>query len=240
MKAKQRQTVASGRATILVVEDEPDLQDVLQHNLSRNGYTAIIASSGEEAIKLAHRDRPHLILLDLMLPGMDGLDVCRMCKSDPETSAIPIVFLTAKGEESDVVAGLELGADDYIIKPFSPRVLLARLKVVLRRGAPDEERREETIVRVGELIVDRDRYEARANGTQVELTRTEFQILYHMARRPGRVFTRGQIVRLVQGDQVVVTDRSVDVHIVSLRRKLGPFGRYLQTVRGVGYRLEHE
>jgi len=222
---------------VLVVDDEEDILQLVSYNLAREGYKVSCAATGEEALKSARADLPDLILLDLMLPGTDGLEVCKLLKAEPRTAGIPIIMLTAKGEEADVVTGLELGADDYVTKPFSPRVLLARLRAVLRRGAasaPDER----DIVKVGELVIDPGRHEVLARGEPVELTYTEFRILHLLARRPGWVFTRYQIVDGVRGADAIVTDRSVDVHIVSLRRKLGPLSDYVETVRGVGYRLK--
>jgi len=221
---------------ILVVDDEEDILELLKYNLSREGYAADCVASGEDALRSAEKSSPDLVILDLMLPGMDGLEVCRRLKGGERTRHVPVVMLTAKGEEADIVAGLELGADDYITKPFSPRVLVARIKAVLRRrdkAVPDAE----ATVRVGDLSVDPGRHEVLVKGTRVELTYTEFRILHFLARRPGWVFTRYQIVDGAQGGEVVVTDRSVDVHMVSLRRKLGHCGRYIETVRGVGYRF---
>jgi two-component system phosphate regulon response regulator PhoB len=223
---------------VLVVEDEQDLQDLLRYNLEREGYRVTSAMRGKQALDSAAADLPDLVLLDLMLPGMDGLEVCRALRSSRDTAAMPIVMLTAKGEEADIVTGLELGADDYITKPFSPRVLLARLKAVLRRGAAVDHADEKSVVRVGDLRIDPSRYEVHVGGGTVALTQTEFGIIHLLAERPGRVFTRAQIVQRVQGDHVAVTDRSVDVHVVSLRRKLGACGQYIQTVRGIGYRCE--
>lgn len=223
---------------ILVVDDEDDILELLRYTLSREGYVVQCAASGEAALEAAAgRDLPNLVILDLMLPGVDGLEVCRTLKSGPRTRQVPIVMLTAKGEEADIVAGLELGADDYITKPFSPRVLLARIKAVLRRrsaAAPDAT----AALRVGELSIDPGRHEVSIKGKIVPLTYTEFRILHFLARRPGWVFTRYQIVEGAQGEDAVVTDRSVDVHMVSLRRKLGPCGQYIETVRGVGYRFK--
>ena len=222
---------------ILVVDDEADIRELLEYNLAREGYKVACVSTGEEALKRGRSDQPDLVVLDLMLPGADGLEVCRRLKAEAKTKHIPIVMLTAKGEEADIVAGLELGADDYVTKPFSPRVLLARMKAVLRRGAM-EGRDETTLVRVRGLEIHPGRHEVRVKGKEVKLTRTEFRILHFLARRPGWVFTRYQIVDGAQGEDVAVTDRSVDVHIVSLRRKLGPRGRDIETVRGVGYRFK--
>ena len=193
--------------------------------------------SFEEALKSARSKAPDLVVLDLMLPGVDGLEVCRRLKTDPKTQHIPIVMLTAKGEEADIVAGLELGADDYITKPFSPRVLVARVRAVLRRRAR-EPADGTSVVRIGELVIHPGRHEVLVGGEAVQLTLTEFRILHFLARRPGWVFTRYQIVEGVQGEDAVVTDRSVDVHIVSVRRKLGKYGTYIETVRGVGYRFK--
>lgn len=240
MKAKQKTSPPPGRASLLVVEDERDLRDVLDYNLTREGFTVRSVVSGEEAVKAIGKEPPDLVVLDLMLPGMDGLEVCRTIKAEHGES-VRIVMLTAKGEESDIVIGLELGADDYVTKPFSPRVLIARIKAVLRRqleGYNQDELPGDKTISIGDLLVDHARHEVRVNGAKVSLTHTEFCLVALLANRSGRVFTRDQIVQGIRGDQVVVTDRSVDVHIVSLRRKLGDAGRYIQTVRGVGYRLE--
>lgn len=229
------------RGKVLVVEDEKDLQDLLTYNLAREGFAVRIAETGEQALELVKSDRPDLVLLDLMLPGIDGLGVCRRLKGDPATGSIPVVILTAKGEEADVVVGLEMGADDYVTKPFSPRVLIARLKAVLRRPAENpapQDAGEQTSVRVNRFRIDPQRHEATVDDRPVDLTATEFRLLYLLARRPGRVFTRQQIIDELHEGYAAVTDRSVDVQIVSLRRKLGPVGEDIQTVRGVGYRLK--
>jgi two-component system alkaline phosphatase synthesis response regulator PhoP len=221
---------------ILVVDDEEDILELVQYNLTKNGYKAVCVGTGENALKAAKADSPDLIILDLMLPGLDGLEVCKILKADSRTSAIPIVMLTAKGEEADVVAGLELGADDYVTKPFSPRILLARLRAVLRRKSrePADERR---VIKIHDLVIHPGRHEVLVRGKPVELTFTEFRLLHSLARRPGWVFTRSQIVDAVRGSDYPVTDRSVDVQIVGLRRKLGPCSEYIETVRGVGYRF---
>jgi len=223
--------------SVLVVDDEEDILQLLTYNLAREGYKVGCAATGEEALRVARAELPDLVLLDLMLPGTDGLEVCKLLKSDPRTAGIPIIMLTAKGEEADVVAGLELGAADYVTKPFSPRVLVARVRAVLRRGAAQASD-EHAAVKVGELVIDPGRHEVLVRGKSVELTFTEFRILHLLARRPGWVFTRYQIVDGARGPDSIVTDRSVDVHIVSLRRKLGPLSGYVETVRGVGYRLK--
>jgi two-component system phosphate regulon response regulator PhoB len=222
---------------ILVVDDEEDLLELVRYNLTREGYRVTCVSTGEDAIEQARRDLPDLIILDLLLPNVDGLEVCRRLKGDSKTKHVPILMLTAKTEEADVVAGLELGADDYMTKPFSPRVLLARVKAVMRRksvAAPDER----SVVRIHELTVDPGRHEALIEGKPVELTYTEFALLHFLARKPGWTFTRSQIVDAVKGEDYPVTERSVDVQVAGLRKKLGNHAEYVQTVRGVGYRFK--
>lgn len=227
------------REKALIVDDEEDILELLEYTMARNGYKVIKAATGEEALDLARSELPDLIVLDLMLPGVDGLDVCRILKSDPEAGHIPIVMLTARGDEADVITGLELGADDYITKPFSPRVLLARAKAVLRRGRLPEPG-DETSLRVHEIVINPGRREVLVNGESVELTNTEFRLLHYLAKRPGWVFTRQQIINGVRGDDYAATDRSVDVQVTGLRRKLGAAGEYIETVRGVGYRFKEE
>jgi two-component system alkaline phosphatase synthesis response regulator PhoP len=222
---------------ILVVDDEEDILELVRFNLAREGYSVICTTTGEETLKIAPKEHLDLILLDLMLPGIDGLEVAKALKNDPKTRDIPIVMLTAKGEEADMVTGLELGADDYIIKPFSPRVVVARVRAVLRRrvtGVPEEE----SALRIHNLLIHPGRREVLVNGNQVQLTFTEFSILNFLVRRPGWVFTRSQIVDAVRGEDYPVTDRSVDVQMVGPRKKLGPSGIYVETVRGVGYRFK--
>ena len=221
---------------ILVVDDEEDILELVRYNLARDGYRVVCAASGEQALSRAKSEPFDLIVLDLMLPGIDGLEVAKMLKSKPETRHIPIIMLTAKGEEADIVTGLELGADDYVTKPFSPRILIARVKAVIRRKIK-EEVDDSSIIQIYELEIDPGKRKVLAKGLHVELTFTEFQILYLLARRPGWVFTRFKIVDLIRGDDYPVTDRSVDVQIVGLRKKLGPCGKYIETVRGVGYRF---
>lgn len=222
---------------ILVVDDEEDILELVRYNLVREGYAVDCAASGEEALKAAETNPADLIVLDLMLPGIDGLEVARRLKQNPGTKDTPIVMLTAKGEEADVVSGLELGADDYVTKPFSPRILIARMKAVIRRRSGIAEV-ESDILNVRELSIHTGRRQVTVNGRPLNLTYTEFQVLFFLARRPGWVFTRSQIVDAVRGDDYPVTDRSVDVQIVGLRKKLGPLGHYIETVRGVGYRFK--
>jgi len=222
---------------ILVVDDEEDILELLKFNLSREGYQVLCAVSGEQALRLVRSENPDLIMLDLMLPGIDGLEVTRRLKNDPDTKNLPIVMLTAKGEEADIVTGLELGADDYITKPFSPRILIARIRAVLRRRIKGQTE-ETSVLRIHDIEIDPGRHEVLVNEKPVQLTFTEFGILNYLARRPGWVFTRFQIVEAVRGEDYPVTDRSVDVQIVGLRKKLGPAGKYIETVRGVGYRFK--
>ncbi|MHC5083438.1 MAG: response regulator [Planctomycetota bacterium] len=222
---------------ILIVEDEADVLELVRYNLEKNGYQTDGAMTGTEAVRKAQSGAVDLILLDLMLPEIDGLEVCKLVKKDPKTAAIPIIMLTAKGTEADIVAGLEMGADDYITKPFSPRVLMARVKAVLRRkdilGDPDK-----AVLRVHNLEIDPGRHRVTIEGKDVSLTTTEFGLLKFLASRPGWVFTRYQIVDAVHGSDYPVTDRSVDVQVVGLRKKLGDAGKYIETVRGVGYRFQ--
>ena len=221
---------------ILVVDDEEDILELVRYNLSKERYRVSSALSGEIALQKAREERPDLILLDLMLPGLDGLTVCRELKRDPLTSSTPIVMLTAKGEEADIVVGLELGADDYIVKPFSPRVLEARIKAVLRRREHDDA--EDASINIHDLSIYPARHEVLLEGVPITLTSTEFRILHFLARRPGWVFSREKIINAVKGEDYAVTDRSVDVQIVGLRKKLGPAGECIQTVRGVGYKFK--
>lgn len=225
---------------ILVVDDEEDILELVRYNLTKNGYEVDGAASGEEALNKARTRPPDLIILDLMLPGVDGLDVCKMLKSDPKTSFVPIIMLTAKSEDADIVAGLELGADDYVVKPFSPRVLLARMKAVLRRrsGVEDVAVSSKPVVRSGQIEINLERHEAKVSGNLLNLTATEFAILHFLISNPGRVYTRNQIIEGVKGDDYPVTERSVDVQIVALRKKLGAYGSDIETVRGIGYRFK--
>lgn len=223
---------------ILIIEDDEDITELMEYNLSRDGFAVKTARSGEEGLNLAKSFRPDIILLDLMLPGIDGLEVCRRLSVEQLTRPIPVVMVTAKGDESDVIVGLELGADDYVIKPFSPKVLVARVRAVLRRAnVQPEDSGENTVEREG-LTVHPGRQEVISDGVSIQVTSTEFNILLFLARRPGWVFTRSQIVDAVKGDDYPVTERSVDVHVFSLRRKLGKAAGRIETVRGVGYRFK--
>jgi two-component system phosphate regulon response regulator PhoB len=225
------------KAKILIVDDEPDIVELVSYNLAKEGYQVLAAATGEAGLKTAKSKVPDLIVLDLLLPGMDGLEVCKLLKADSKTQYIPVVMLTAKTEETDVVTGLEVGADDYITKPFSPKILIARIRTVLRRkikAAVDAD----GVVKVHDLVINPGRHEALSAGKTVDLTFTEFRILHLLAGRPGWVFSRYQIVEAVRGENYAVTDRSVDVQIVGLRKKLGRSGHWIETVRGIGYRFK--
>lgn len=221
---------------IMVVEDEADIQELIRYNLAKEGFLVTTCDSGEDALERVIQHVPDLVLLDLMLPGIGGLDVCRAVRRAPQTQSVPIIMLTAKSEEADIVTGLELGADDYVTKPFSPRVLLARVQAVLRRRVATDEP-PSTTIRRGEIEIDTARHQVTLAGAPLDLTYTEFSVLELLARRAGIVFTRYQIVDAVKGEDYPVTDRSVDVQIVGLRKKLGDHSKLIETVRGVGYRF---
>jgi two-component system phosphate regulon response regulator PhoB len=225
---------------ILVIDDERDILDLVEYNLKQNGYKVSCIATGEEALDEAINFKPDLILLDLMLPGVDGFDVCRDLKTQPETREIPVIMLTAKSEDIDVVTGLELGADDYITKPFSPRVLVARVRAILRKKSKSSqtEKRGDKIIRAEEILIDTRKHVVQINGNSIDLTFSEFRLLQLLAERPGWVFSRYQIVDALRGEDYPVTERSVDVQVVGLRKKLGSAGKYIQTVRGVGYRFK--
>jgi two-component system alkaline phosphatase synthesis response regulator PhoP len=223
---------------IIIVDDEQDILDLIYYNLTKEGYQVYKVTTGEEALESSRELLPDLVLLDLMLPGLDGLEVCKILKNDPKTHNIPIIMLTAKGEETDIVTGLELGADDYIPKPFSPRVLLARVRAVLRRGVISQEEEDQEVIRIHDLIIDPIKFRITYQNKPIELTITEFRLLQFLAKRPGWVFTRYQIVDALKGEDYPVTDRSVDVQIVGLRKKLGEGEQLIETVRGVGYRFK--
>jgi len=229
-----------GGEKIVVIEDEPDILEVLSFNLRREGFDVVGASSGGAGLQAVARESPDLVLLDLLLPGVDGLDVCRRLRSQPETARIPVIMVTAKSEESDVVLGLGVGADDYIQKPFSPRELVARVKAVLRRTHGEDNGAEPARVARGPLVIDPARHRVLVDGERVELTPTEFRLLHFMASHPGRVFTRDQLINQAIGEQAVVIDRNIDVHIRSLRKKLGRHRSLIETVRGIGYAFQDE
>ena len=224
------------RSKIVVIEDEPDIVEVMCYNLQREGYQVESTTRGDEGLELVRNQSPALVLLDLMLPGLDGLSLCQQIKADPMTRSTPIIIISAKGEESDVVIGLGFGADDYMVKPFSPREMLARVKAVLRRGPLQNEQKSERIAFKG-LTIDPSRHEVRAGDEPINLTATEFKLLHQLASHAGRAYTREQLLNRVVGEGVVVVDRNIDVHIRSVRKKLGNLGEFIQTIRGVGYRF---
>lgn len=222
---------------IFVVDDEEDILDLVDYYLTKEGFQVSRFVSGEDVLQALRQQIPDLILLDLMLPGVDGLDVCRILKRDSNFSEIPIIMITAKGEEADIVSGLELGADDYIVKPFSGRVLIARLKAVLRRHGRKVSN-DTDVIKIHNLLIHPGRHEVMVDDKLVDLTFSEFRLLQFLARRPGWVFTRYQIVDALRGEDYPVTERAVDVQVVGLRKKLGKSGKYIETVRGVGYRFK--
>ncbi len=222
---------------ILIVEDEEDVMELIRYNLSKERFNCETACDGGQALEKAQATLPDLVLLDLMLPEVDGLEVCKKLKNSTETEHIPIIMVTAKSDETDIVTGLELGADDYIAKPFSPKVLIARVRAVLRRKNT-EVPEESSIIRVHDIQIDPGRHKVLVKDEAIELTSTEFGLLHFLAARPGWVFTRYQIVDGVHGSDYPVTDRSVDVQVVGLRKKLGSAGKNIETVRGIGYRFK--
>jgi two-component system phosphate regulon response regulator PhoB len=226
------------RAThkILVVEDEPDLLDLVVYNLRKEGYRPVRAETGEKALELAQSERPDLVLLDLMLPGLDGIEVCRRLRANEATREIPIVMVTARAEETDAVVGLSMGADDYVKKPFGVRELIARVRAVLRRTSAQSDPSQKTI-RVDALEVDPARHEVRLRGKDLVCTPTELRLLHYLVRNRGRVFTRAQLLDKAVGPDVIVLDRNVDVHVGTLRKKLGDYGTRIVTLRGVGYKF---
>lgn len=224
------------KTSILVVDDEEDIRELVGFNLAKEGYELLFASTGEKALETAQTKLPGLVVLDLMLPGVDGLEVCKKLKGNNKTAQIPIIMLTAKGDESDIVTGLEVGADDYITKPFSPKVLVARVRRLLRRNA--ENISDKTAIKIHDLAINPSRHEVLVKGKPIKLTFTEFSILQTLTKRPGLVFTRYQIVDAIRGSDYLVTDRAIDVQIVSLRKKLGTSGKDIETVHGVGYRFK--
>jgi DNA-binding response OmpR family regulator len=223
---------------VLVVDDERDLVDLITYNLGRNGYTVLPAYDGVTALDIARREIPDLILLDLMMPGLDGTEVARRLKADSHTATIPIIMLTARGEETDVIVGLTLGADDYVTKPFSMKILLARLGTVLRRAEAAPAPSEGGILRAGPLTIDSAKHEASVDSEGIKLTLTEFKLLSALVNGKGRVLTRNQLMDKAMGADIFVTDRAIDVHITAIRKKLGSAAWLVHTVRGVGYRLQ--
>jgi len=230
------------RETILVVEDDENIQQLVGYNLAKAGFNVIYADNGEQALSVIKRERPELIVLDLMLPGLSGFEVCKLVRKDPKTRNLPIVMLTAKSEENDMAAGLDIGADDYITKPFSPKILISRIKAALRRkeGLSEEgdESKKAGPLTIHGITIDPNRYEVLVGEEAIPLTVTEFSILELLARRPGWVFNRQQIIDGVRGYDYVITPRAVDVQVFGLRKKLGKAGKHIETVRGIGYRMQ--
>jgi len=226
------------KKTLLLVEDDPDLLEVLRLTFEMEGFKLVLATDGEQAIAKARRHAPDLLILDLMLPKLDGLKVCRLLRADAAFAKMPILMLTAKSEESDVVLGLGLGADDYVTKPARPRELIARVRSLLRRSTSRDQMLDAQMISAGELVIDPERFEVRI-GDQgaVRLTPMEFKLLHTLVGRPGRVFRRSELLDATVGIGVIVTERNIDTHIKSVRRKLGTHGSLIETVRGVGYRF---
>jgi DNA-binding response OmpR family regulator len=226
--------MSSPKGTILVIDDEPDVLELVEFNLKKDGYETIVAKNGQYGLDIAKKHLPNLIILDIMMPGLDGLEVCRELRADQRTRQIPMIMLTAKTAEADRIVGLELGADDYVTKPFSPRELVARVRALLRRATGTQE--EATVIRQGDVIIDLTRHEVTSAGKQLTLTPTEFRILHFIAARPGRVLSREQIIDAAVGNEMAVFDRTIDVHIAAIRRKLGKAGDRIETIRGFGYK----
>ena len=224
-----------GKSKILIIEDDRDIVEMLEYNLQEEGYKTISALNGEKGIALAEKERPDLVILDIMLPVMDGFEVCRTLKNNNRVAHIPIIILSAKSQETDKIVGLELGADDYVTKPFSPRELIARTRAILRRG---REEQIDNIIQRGTITIDRIRHKVTVGKKEISLTLTEFKLLEFMARRPGAVFSRARILEAVAGQDNIACDRTVDAHIKSLRHKLGSAKDYIETIRGAGYRFK--
>lgn len=225
------------KGNILIIEDEKGIFELVDFNLIKEGYSTISAMSGTETLKVLQNKLPDLILLDLMLPDTDGLDLCRIIKGNPKTKHIPIIIVTAKNEEIDIVTGLTLGADDYITKPFSLKVLIARIKTALRKKkeSPIEKN---SVIKIQDIEINPDYHEVTVNNTPIDLTHMEFKILHLLASHPGRVFTRNQIIEEIRGDDHIIIDRTIDVMMVSIRKKLGNYDHNIETVWGVGYRFK--
>ena len=226
------------KSTVLVVEDEEDILEVLQYNLQQEGYEVACCMDGLQGLEQAKKLKPDLVLLDIMLPGMDGVEICRNLKEDDSTRRIPIIMVTAKGEEIDVVLGLGVGADDYIPKPFKVRELVARVKALLRRSNLEQDKSSDNRILAGDLVIDPARHEVICAGEPVEFTATEFRLLHYLASHPGRVYSRSQLLDPVVGDDALVSNRNIDVHIRSLRKKLCSCSELIETIRGVGYRFK--
>ena len=225
------------KKTILVIEDEPDIVELIQYWLEREGYLVLTASNGESGLSEALRHEPDLILLDIMMPGIDGLEVCRRLRESDSTRNTPLIMLTARSEEADVVVGLELGADDYVTKPFSPRQLVARVRAHLRRESRlESEDKLKTRIEREDVVLDAERHELGVKGELVELTRAEFRLLWTLFSKPGRVYSRSELVDILTGGDAYILERNIDVHVSAVRKKLGESGHLIATIRGVGYK----
>ena len=222
---------------ITIIEDEEDIRHLVCYNLEKEGYSVSSYESGERGLNGIKNDPPDLVLLDLMLPGIDGMEVCRRLKQNAATRDIPVIIISAKGEENDIITGLERGADDYLSKPFSPKILLARIRTILRR-VNQPLPREDDIIQIDELVLHRGKFSATLSGKPLELTAGDYRLLHFLASHRGWVYTRYQIVDAIRGEGYVVTERAIDVQVAGLRKKLGDYGHYIQTVRGVGYRFK--
>ena len=223
------------KETVLIIEDDPDIVELLQYNLEREGYRVLTAEDGEVGLREVQERKPGMILLDLMMPGIDGLEVCRQIKSDPATTHLPLIMLTAKSEEIDIVTGLELGADDYITKPFSPREVISRVRAVLRRGARAENDTK-TRIEIDSVVADSERHEVSVDGKPLAFTRTEFSLLWTLMKKPGRVYTRSDLVDRITDGEGYILERNIDVHISAIRKKLTKEHDVIATVHGVGYK----
>ena len=226
---------------ILVVDDEVDIAQLIRFNLEKEGFLVSVLHSGDSVLPFLLKNKIDLVVLDLMLPGINGLDLCRAIKSDADLKSIPVILLTAKAQESDVVKGFDMGAEDYVTKPFSVKVLMARIRTTLRKNtepAIKSDKNKSEVVKIHNILIDMGRRSIEIDAQPVELTHTEFQILYLLAKNPGWVYSRYQIVDSIRGENYAVTERSVDVQIVGLRKKLGESGKFIETVRGVGYRMK--
>lgn len=228
----------SYRKRLLLIEDEEDIVSLIKLHAENSGYQLHVEVDGISGLQAVEREKPDLVILDLMLPGQNGLDICRKIKSTPELQHIPVVILTAKTDELDIVLGLELGADDYVSKPFSPKVLFSRIKAIIRRSREPEQMGK--VVQFGEFILDIDRYLLRKNNSIIAITLSEFGILKYLISNRGKVMTRNQLLDSIHNDDAFIVDRNIDVHIASLRKKLGPNFHWIETVRGVGYRFKEE
>ena len=224
--------------SILIIEDDPDILELLEYNLKKQRFKVFSAMDGESGIHLTKKQQLDLIILDIMLPGIDGLEVCKHLRREQSNSYIPIIMLTAKSQESDIIVGLELGADDYLTKPFSPQELVARIRAVLRRQDIQTEQQIAPI-RIGKVEITPDQYQVTHDGHQVQFTLSEFKLLQAMANKPGKVFTREQLLSFLSDQETYVIDRNIDVHIRAIRKKLKESGKIIQTIRGIGYKCQN-